>query len=488
MSAHMTPDEFRLAAHRVIDDLCDYWRTIEDRPVLCTAKPGDIAELLPAHAPEHPESWDAILGDIDRIVIPGLTHWQSPGFFAFFPANASFPAVLGDLLSTGLGVNGMLWATSPAATEIETRVLDWLAELLGLPERFRSPGGVGGGVIHGTASEAVLTALVAARHRSATLAAKGHAPHCTIYASSQAHSSIVKAAMVAGLAANPDDRTHLRLIDTDTDHAMNPAALARAMRDDVQAGRVPTFVVATVGTTSSTAVDPLMTIGPICREFGAWLHVDAAFNGSALVCPEHRWMIEGVEHADSFNMNPHKWLLTSFDCSCFWTSDRRSLTAALSVTPEYLRNAASSSGAVIDYRDWQIPLGRRFRALKLWFVIRHYGAAGLRAYIREHVRVAQEFESWIIGDDRFEIAAPRTTSLVCFRLRPVAGESIEQADARSRDLLSALNATGKVYLTHTTLPDQASRPRHTLRMAIGSTLTEERHVRAAWELIRASVP
>lgn len=483
----MTPEEFRLAAHRAIDALCDYWRTIESRPVLCEKKPGEIAAMLPAHAPEDPEPWDAILGDVDRIVLPGLTHWQSPSFFAFFPANASFPAVLGDLISTGLGVNGMLWATSPAATEIETRVLDWLAELLGLPESFRSVGGVGGGVIHGTASEAVLTALVAARHRVISRAANRPAPHCTIYASTQAHSSIVKAAMIAGLAANPDDRTHLRLIETDADHAMNPAALARAMRDDAAAGRVPTFVVATVGTTSSTAVDPLARIGPICREHNAWLHVDAAFSGSALVCPEHRWMIDGVEHADSFNMNPHKWLLTSFDCSCFWTSDRRSLTAALSVTPEYLRNAASSSGAVIDYRDWQIPLGRRFRALKLWFVIRHYGAAGLRAYIREHVRLAEMFESWIRSDDRFEIAAPRTSALVCFRMRPAKGEAIEQADARSRNLLSTLNASGKIYLTHTTLSDAAGQPRHTLRMAIGSTLTEERHVRAAWDLISDAV-
>lgn len=480
----MTPDEFRAAAHRAVDAICDYWRTIEDRPVLCQAAPGEVAAKLPAHAPEQPESWDAILGDVERVVLPGLTNWQSPNFFAFFPANASFPAVLGDLFSTGLGVNGMLWATSPAATEIETRVLDWMAEMLGLPDTFASSGGTGGGVIHGTASEATLTALVAARHRVIARGGRGETPRLTLYTSTQAHSSIVKAAMIAGLATGPEDRTHVRLIETDAKHAMDPAALARAMRDDARAGRTPTFVCATVGTTSSTAVDPLAAIGPTCREHGAWLHVDAAYNGSALVCPEHRWMIQGVEHADSFIVNPHTWLLTSFDCSCFWTSDRRSLIDALSVTPEYLRNAASASGAVIDYRDWQIPLGRRFRALKLWFVIRHYGVSGLRSYIREHVRLAELFESWVRDDDRFVLAAPRTAALVCFRPRARGGETAGETDVRAKAMLHALNASGELYLSHTMLPDETGTSRYTFRMAIGATLTAERHVRAAWDAIK----
>jgi aromatic-L-amino-acid decarboxylase len=497
---HMPPDEFRRLGHGLIDLIADYLTRVEGRPVRSRAAPGDLLAALPAHAPPVGEAWDAILADIDRLIMPGLTHWQSPNFFAYFPANGSFPAILGDLLSTGLGVNGMLWATSPAATELETRVLDWLGEMIGLPEDFLSGGTAppgfaggavglqGGGVIQGTASEATLVSLVAARSR----AMKTHAPRAattdlasrlTLYTSTQAHSSVIKAAMIAGLAAHPEDRRRLRLIETDKHFAMRPEALADAMTSDTEAGLVPFYVCATVGTTSSTAIDPVDRIGPVCAEHLAWLHVDAAMAGAACICPEHRWLIRGVEHADSFCFNPHKWLLTSFDCDCLWTRDRASLINALSVTPEYLRNHASQSGTVIDYRDWQVPLGRRFRALKLWFVIRHYGVEGLRAYIREGLRIAAVFEGLVRADERFEVIAPRTITLVCFRLRPRPGEAPAGVDGRNRALLEAINASGRALLSHTVLPVGGGGPAFVLRMAMGGAATEERHVRAAWELI-----
>lgn len=485
---HMSPEDFRIAAKAAVDLIADYWSTIESRPVLCPLKPGDFSASIPAHPPQHPELFDAIARDIHTHILPALTHWQSPNFFAFFPANASFPAILGELLSAGLGVQGMLWATSPACTELETRVLDWLAEIIGLPASFQSSP-TSGGVLQGTASEATLVALLAARHR--TFKNSNTNPHLTLYTSTQAHSSVIKAAMIAGFAAHPDDRTHLRLIPPGPDLAMRPDLLERAIRADLAAGHTPFFAVATLGTTSSTAIDSLDQLAPIARQYNLWLHVDAAFSGAACVCPEHRAMLKGVELADSFSFNPHKWLLTNFDCAAMWTRDRASLTGALSITPEYLRNSASAAGSVIDYRDWQIPLGRRFRALKLWMVIRHYGVLGLQAYIREHIRLAELFESLVREDPRFELAAARTSALVCFRL---AG-SPENSDRRSRELLTRLNATGKAYLTHTVLPavrtdpvfgDIADAPgRFTIRMAIGSTLTQERHVRECWGLIQS---
>ncbi len=467
---HMTPDEFRARGRDVIDWIAAYMERIESLPVSAAVSPGAVAAEMPRSAPERPEPWTDILSDLDRVVMPGITHWQSPSFFGFFPANASGPAMLADLISAGLGVQGMLWSTSPACTEVEIRVLDWLGELVGLPETFLSRSGAGGGVIQGTASESSLVAMVAALHRARR---RGAGP-LRVYTSSQAHSSIAKAAQVLGLGADG-----LRLIDVDEGLAMRPEALRAAIEGDLRSGGNPAFVCATVGTTSSTAMDPVRPIAEVCRDHGLWLHVDAAYAGAMCVCPEHRGIIDGVEGADSFNFNAHKWLLTNFDCSALWVRDRRALTDALSITPEYLRNAASDSGAVIDYRDWQIPLGRRFRALKLWFVIRHYGAEGLRAHIREHLRLAALFESLVREDDRFEIAAPRTAGLVCFRLRA--------SDDVNRALLAALNATRRLFLTHTALPDPPpdGAPRITLRMAIGGAQTQERHVRRAWDTIRS---
>lgn len=489
---HLKSEDFRRLGHQMVDWIADYWERVESFPVRSQVKPGEVLAQLPVHPPEQglggAQGWDAVFRDLDSVVLPGVTHWQSPSFFAYFPANASGPSVLGELLAAGLGVQGMLWSTGPSCTELETRVLDWVAELIGLPESFRSTSATGGGVIQGTASEATLVAMVAARSR-VRRKRSGDAP-LVAYSSTQAHSSVLKAAMLSGVARDASDTTHVRLLETDTTYALRPEVLERAITEDLAAGRQPFFVCATLGTTSSGAVDPLGPISQVMERtgltaMGGWLHVDAAWAGSALLCPEHQGLAAGIEAADSIAFDPHKWLLTNFDCDAFYTRDRNALVDALSVTPEYLRNAASSSGAVIDYRDWQVELGRRFRALKLWFVLRHYGAEGLRAYLREHVRLAGLFESWLREDARFELAVPRSLSLVCFRLAPRPGEPPEATDARNRALLDRLNASGSVFLSHTVLPGVDGAPsRYVLRMAIGAARTEERHVRACWEALQ----
>jgi aromatic-L-amino-acid/L-tryptophan decarboxylase len=474
---HMSPEEFRQLGHRAIDWIADYMRRVEELPVRPRVGPGAIAAMLPAHAPERglAESggWDAVFADLERVILPGLLHWQSPRFFGYFPCNASGPGILGEVLSAGLNVNGMLWATSPAATELEMRVVDWMGELIGLPREFLS-GGAGGGCIQGTASESTLIAMLAARERA--MGAAGEGGELVVYASTQAHSSVVKGAMIAGLARGPEDHRRVRLIDVDENFAMRADLLRSAMEEDRRAGRRPFYVCATVGTTSSTAIDPVREIARVLQEAGGegarpWLHVDAAHAGAACVCPEFRWLLDGVDGADSICFNPHKWLLTNFDCDCFWLRDRAALTRALSITPEYLRNRATDAGEVIDYRDWQIPLGRRLRALKLWLVLRHYGAEGLRAFVRGHVRLAAEFESWVRTDERFEVVALRTVNLVCFRLRG--------SDEQNHELMERINASGRAFLSHTTLGG-----RYVLRMCIGSAGTGERHVREAWDLIR----
>ena len=541
-AAHMTPDEFRRCGHALIERIARYMEEVERYPVLSQVEPGWVRERLPRAAPEHGEPFADVLRDIDEVIVPGLTHWQSPSFFAYFPANASGPSILGDLLSSGLGVQGMLWATSPACTELETHVLDWLVDLLGLPEGFRSTT-AGGGVIQDTASSSTLTALIAARERASAGAANEHgvgfgpgggsgdgpggdsgnglgggsgaspeggaidgpggdsgdgpgdgsgngpagdsdkgpgdgsaddrgdgpgvrrAPRLTVYTSRHAHSSIEKGVKIAGLG-----RDSLRLVDADDRHAMRADALESAIAADRAAGATPAMVCATVGTTSSGAVDPVRAIGRICRREGIWLHVDAAHAGSATICPEHWGLLDGVELADSYTFNPHKWLLTNFDCNCFWVADRAALIDALSVLPEYLRNRATESGGVIDYRDWHIPLGRRFRALKLWLVIRHYGAEGLRAHVRRSVGLADWFAARVEESEAFELAAPVSVGLVCFRHR--AGDAFNQT------LMDRLNRSGALYLTHTRLDD-----RLVLRLAVGAPATQPRHVEAAWARI-----
>ena len=451
----------------MIDWIADYYEAIETLPVLSPVMPGDIRRQLPSHAPSQPEEFAALLADINQIILPGVTHWQSPNFFAYFPANASGPAILGDLLSSALGVQGMLWATSPACTELETHVLDWLVPMLGLPERFLSTT-AGGGVIQDTASSSSLCAMLAARERATNYRSNRHGcdGRLVAYTSNQAHSSIEKAAMVAGIGVE-----NLRLIDVDDRFAMRPDVLADQIAKDRAAGLVPFFVSATVGTTSSNALDPLPEIGAICRENNLWFHVDAAMSGTAALCPEFRYIQNGLESADSYTFNPHKWMFTNFDCNCFYVADRKALIDTLSILPEYLRNQATASGEVFDYRDWHIPLGRRFRSLKLWFVIRHYGVEGLQFHVRRHVAMAQQFLAWVETDERFEVAAPAPLNLVCFRHRG--------GDESNEKLMNRLNRSGDLYLTHTRLDG-----RFTLRLCVGQTNTTERHVERAWKRIQ----
>ena len=444
-----------------------YLARAPELPVLSHVKPGDVFASLPSRAPSAPEPVETILKDLDDKILPGITHWQSPNFFAYFPGNSSPASVVGDLLSSGLGVQGMLWVTSPACTELEMRMLDWLVEMLDLPKHFLSTSS-GGGVIQDSASSANLCAVLAGRERATQFGSNenGCDQRLTAYTSAQAHSSIEKAIKVAGIG-----RRNLRVIEVDEQFRMKPAALARAIQEDKAAGRVPCFVGATVGTTSTMSIDPLPEIGTICREHNVWLHVDAAMAGTAALCEELRSIHNGLELADSYCFDCHKWMFTNFDCTCFYVRDRKELTETLTITPEYLRNVASATGAVVDFRDWHIPLGRRFRALKLWLVIRSYGVEGLRAMVRRHIELTNQFVGWLRADSRFEIVAPVSLNLVCFRLKG--------PDSGSEALMQKLNSSGKMFLSHTKLNG-----RFAIRMCIGQTYTEEEHIRAAWQEIQ----
>ena len=466
-SYHMDLETFRRNGYAAVDWVVEYLRDVESYPVSSRVRPGEVRDRLPASPPRTGEDFEAMLRDVRDVVLPGVTHWQSPKFFGFFPANGSPPAILGELISAGLGVQGMMWATSPACTEVEAHVMDWLVEMLDLPGKFASRGG-GGGVIQDSASSATLCALIAARERASGGECNrgGGDGRLVAYASTQAHSSIEKACMVAGIGSR-----NLRPVEVDERFAMRPEALAARVRRDRDAGLKPFFVCASAGTTSSLALDPIAPLARICAEHGLWLHVDAAMAGTAAVCPEFRFVNDGVDGAHSYTFNPHKWMFTNFDCNAFFVAERGALTGALGVLPEYLRNEASESGAVIDYRDWQIPLGRRFRALKLWFVIRHYGVEGLRHHVRRHVELARRFRQWVERSEDFEAAADCPLNLVCFRHR--AGDEV------SRRVLAAVNDTGEAYLTHTVLNG-----RFALRMSIGQTHTEQRHVTRVQELLQ----
>jgi aromatic-L-amino-acid decarboxylase len=463
----MTPEEFRKQGYALVDWITDYLEGIERHPVASPVEPGWVRSQLPAAPPTEPEPFDAVLADLDRVIVPGLTQWQHPSFFAYFPANTSYPAILGDLAASGLGVNGMSWATSPACTELETLMLDWMVDLLGLPDRFRSTG-AGGGVIQGSASEATLCAVLAARERVTGGAANrtGVPGDLVAYATSQAHSSIEKGIRVAGVGSD-----NLRVVAHDERFAMRPEALEAAIAEDRASGRRPFFVCATAGTTSTTAFDPVAALAPICRREEVWLHVDAAMSGIAALRPELRWVNDGLDAVDSYCTNPHKWMGVNFDCDLFWVADRAALLAALSILPEYLRTAAGEAGAVIDYRDWQIPLGRRFRSLKLWFTLRTDGVAPIQAMIADHVAWSQELASWVEADDRFELVAPHPLNLVCFALK--AGD--EATDA----LIEAANATGRALFTRSSVDGRSF-----VRFSVGGRLTERRHVRAGWELLQ----
>jgi aromatic-L-amino-acid/L-tryptophan decarboxylase len=460
-------EQLRRDGQLALDWVSSYLQRAPGLPVLSQVNPGDVLRSLPQHAPLQPEPFQEILSDLDSKILPGVTHWQSPNFFAYFPANSSPTSVAGDLLSSGLGVQGMLWATSPACTELEMRMLDWLVEMLGLPEHFLSVS-TGGGVIQDSASSANLCGVLAGRERATQFASNedGCDQRLTAYTSSQAHSSMEKAIKVAGIG-----RKNLRVIEVDGSFRMKPAILARAIEEDKRAGRTPCFVGATVGTTSTMAIDPLAEIGTVCREHNVWLHVDAAMAGTAALCDELRYIHKGLEYADSYCFDCHKWMLTNFDCTCFYVRNRKELTETLTITPEYLRNTASATGSVVDYRDWHVPLGRRFRALKLWCVIRTYGVEGLRAMVRRHVELTRQFVEWLRADVRFEIVAPVSLNLVCFRLKG--------PDAASESLMQGLNASGKLYLSHTKLNGK-----FVMRFCVAQSYTEAEHVRAAWEEIQ----
>ena len=467
-SLHMKPEEFQQAGYAIIDWITDYYKNVESYPVMSQVEPGEIKSNLSEDPPDNGESMERIMHDLDQIILPGITHWQSPSFFGFFPCNISGPSILADLISSGLGINGMLWSTSPACTELETHVLDWLADMLDLPNHFKSTG-TGGGVIQDTASSSSLCALIAARERASKGQSneEGCIEKMIVYTSEQAHSSIEKAVMISGLG-----RKNLRLIKVDDSFAMRPDDLERKIKDDIKSGFIPVYVCATVGTTSSTAIDPLKVIGKICKKYNIWFHVDAAMAGTAAVCPEYRYMQEGLDLADSYTFNPHKWMLTNFDCSCFYVADRNALINSLSVLPEYLKNQATQSGTVFDYRDWHIPLGRRFRSLKLWSVIRYYGIQGLRKYVRRHINLSKKFAGWVEADDRFELMAPTPLNLVCFRYK--------KSNKFNELFLSEINNSGKLYLSHTKLDDF-----YTLRICIGQSHTKEKHIRDAWITIKS---
>ena len=465
---HWSKEQFLKHGYEVIDWLAEYREQLERLPVQSAVSPGQIRSALPPSPPQQAESFAELMKDLDQVIVPGLMNWQSPNFFGYFPANTSPPSILGELLSAGLGQQGMLWQTSPACTELETHVLDWMVEMLGLPEAFLSTGN-GGGVIQDSASSATLCALLAARESTHPGSARdeGIDSRLVAYCSEQSHSSVEKAAAVAGFG-----RQRLRKIPVDAEFRMDVSALQKQIEQDLADGLIPAFVCATVGTTSTLSIDPCAEIGSVCEAHDIWLHVDAAMAGTAAICEEFRHIHHGIEFADSYCVNPHKWMLTNFDCDCFFVTDRAPLIAALSILPEYLRNAATESGAVIDYRDWQIPLGRRFRALKLWFVIRSYGVEALRELVRHHIELTRLFARKVEEDPRFETVVPRSLNLVCFRL--IASDELNQR------LLSELNESGKLFLSHTVLNDC-----YTLRMCIGQTFTQKTHVDAAWQMISA---
>jgi len=464
MVDHMTPDEFRRNGYAVIDWLASYRETIEDHPVFSIVRPGDIAALLPDQAPEDPEPFSALLADLDRVVLPGVTHWQSPHWYAWFPANTSPPSILAELAAAGLGLQGMLWSTSPAVTEIEGRVLDWLVDLMDLPQGWKSTG-PGGGVIQMSASDATHTALVVARQRRPT---DVNPRDMVVYASNQAHSSIQKGCTIAGIG-------HCRIIDVDDVFAMDVEHLSRAIEEDLGVGLIPIAVVSAIGTTATTAVDPVADVGAIARRHDLWHHVDAAYAGAAMICEEFRVHQRGLETVDSYTFNPHKWLMVNFDCNVLWVADRRPLIDTMSILPPYLRDAASDTGEVIDYRDWHVPLGRRFRALKLWWVIRSYGAEGLRSFVREHVRLAGVLADRVQADPRFSLFAPHPFGLVCF--------SHVDGDAATLGVVEALNRSGQVAVVSSAIGGTTF-----IRVSIGQTYTDEAHVEALWALLDECSP
>jgi aromatic-L-amino-acid decarboxylase len=466
----MDSETFRRHAHALVDWMADYMDGVERYPVRAQVGPGEIASRLPLSPPREGEAIESIFRDFERDLLPGVTHWQHPSFFAYFPANASPPSILAEMLTATLGLQCMMWQTSPAATELEARVMEWLRQMLGLPDDFT-------GVIQDSASSATLCSILTARERATDWRANevgvgAHKP-MTVYCSAETHSSIEKAVGIIGIG-----RANLRKVPVDLhSFAMRPDALDAAIAADLAAGRKPICVVATLGTTGASGIDALRPIGEICRRHGVWLHVDAAWAGSALVLPEYRWMIDGIEHVDSLVMNPHKWLLTNFDCSAHYVRDPDALVRTLAILPEFLKTR--ERGQVDDYRDWGVPLGRRFRALKLWFVIRSYGVTALQDFVRAHIELAREAASWVEGAADFELLAPANLALFCFRYHPSGVDDEAQLDRLNETLLHRLNDDGRSYFTQTRVTG-----RYAIRFSIGQRTTGRRHVEAAWAQIQ----
>lgn len=465
----MKNEEFRKHAHELVDWMADYLEHVEQYSVRPPTKPGEIFQQLPGHAPDTGEPFTAIFEDFRKIIVPGMTHWQSPSFFGYFPANTSGPSILAEMLTATMGAQCMSWVTSPAATELEDRVMSWLREMIGLPAHFT-------GVIQDTASSATLCSILTAREARTDYAINGRgfgaARRFVVYCSSEAHSSIERAVKIAGVG-----KENLHKIPIDAAYAMLPEELEKAICADTAAGYTPLCVVAAIGTTGSTAIDPLRAIGDICRKLGVWLHVDAALAGTALVLPEMRWMIDGIEAVDTFVFNPHKWMFTNFDCSAYFVKDPATLVRTFEILPEYLKTPEGDR--VKNYRDWGVQMGRRFRALKLWFVIRSFGTTGIQEKVRLHLELTQQLAGKINAAEDFELLAPAPLNTICFRYRPRHVTDEEELNRMNADLMHRLNATGKLFLTHTKLNG-----RFTLRLVVAQTNVEERHVLAAWEMIQ----
>lgn len=483
----MTPEDFREAADLAADWVAAYREGVEDHPVLSRVDPGDVAARIDEDPPEEGEPFEAILRDLEDTVVPGLTHWNHPGFFAYFPSTASGPAVLAEFVAAALNQNAMLWRTSPAATEMEERMVGWIRRLVGLPDDFT-------GVLQDTASSSSFTALLAARERLGAeirrrgMAGRADLPSLLLYVSEQAHSSLEKAAIAAGLGQDS-----VQKVLADASYRMDPEALDERIREDREARRAPVMVCATVGTTSTASVDPVDEIADVCAEHGVWLHVDAAYAGPAAMLPEARDRFEGWERADSVVLNPHKWMATPVDCSVLLFRDPATVRASLALTPEYLRSEEDGEEERTNLMDYGLPLGRRFRALKLWFLLRWYGATGIRELLRSHIRWAHAFADRVREDDRFELVAEPSFSTVCFRAlppeptgpeeeagdaRPLAGEDARDTLAvndLNRRLMDDVNRQGDVFLSHTELSG-----RYVLRLSVGGPFTREEHVRGAW--------
>lgn len=464
----MDLEDFRKNGHKFVDWMADYMENIETHPVKAPTKPGEILAQLPDHAPMAPESMDDIFQDFQDIIMPGMTHWQHPGFMAYFPANASPPSILAEMLTSAVAAQCMSWQTSPAATELEERVMDWLRDMIGLPDDFH-------GVIQDSASTSMFVAFLTARERlndfttnHTGLSAAGlH----TCYASAEVHSSTDKGIRMAGLGSD-----NLRKIPVDENFSLIPEELDKAIQADLDAGHKPTCVIATLGSTSLSSIDPLQAISDICKKYGIWLHVDAAWAGSALILPEYRWMIKGIEQADSFVFNPHKWLLTQFDCSAFFIRDKAALIRTFEILPEYLKTREGDQ--VNNYRDWGPQLGRRFRSLKLWFVIRSYGITGLQDHIRRHIDMTHALAEQVDREPDFELLAPNPLALFCFRYHP-QGIAEDQLDALNERIFEAINDTGEIYLTQTRINGN-----YAIRLVSGGPLTQQKHLDNAWKIIK----